>query len=449
MRVDAHAHGTNTDLPWLEAIAIVNNIRRPKIHTKEFPIDRYDDDLDKDVLPAVKKAIEDATASGGGQVVIPPGIWRCQGPIHLRTGVELHISEGAHLKFSPEPSLYLPNVLCRWEGVNLHNYSPMIYARDAADLAVTGRGVIDGGAEIWSSFRHQQRPDQEEVRATAENNVPIEKRQFGDGHFLRPSMLHLIRCERVLIEDVTLVNSPFWMIHPVYCEHVIIRNTRCDSMFINNDGVDVDSCSNVLIEGCVFRSGDDGIAMKAGRDKDAWDTGIPTRNVVIRDCDIPEALHGFAVGSEMSGGVENVYVHNVRIGDVKSKAIQFKSNRDRGGHIRNVHIQNVSARSAEGHFIFFTNDYHSYRGGHSPSDFSNITLKNLSCERAVTAIHLQGLPENPITDVSFSDVTVKTAEHVLSSHEHTTGITFENTVVNNAEITNDTPVDPSAEGTEK
>ena len=421
-------------LPWPEAARIVENIKNPIICDCDFLIEKYSSDLKDDILPAVNAAILDAVESGGGRVIIPAGYWRCNGPIHLRSGIELHFSEGAFVKFSPEPSLYLPNVLCRWEGVNLYNYSSVIYGHKLSDIAISGKGVLDGGAEIWSSFRAQQDPDKEKARRAGENGVPISERQFGEGHFLRPSMLHLLECDRISIKDITLTNSSFWMIHPVYCRNIVIQNTHCDSMFINNDGVDIDSCSEVLIDSCTFRNGDDGIAMKAGRDKDAWDTGIPTRNVVIQNCDIPEALHGFAIGSEMSGSVENIYVHNCRIGYIKAEAIQFKSNKDRGGIIKNVHLQDITVKHAGAHFIFFTNDYHSYRGGEAPTEFSDIKLKDISCDYAKNAIHLQGLEEKPLSHISFENITVKDADCAFSCREFVENISFENTIINSSII---------------
>jgi polygalacturonase len=422
------------NLPWLEAAQIVKKIKKPIIRDCDFLVEKYSSNLKDDILPAVNAAITDAAESGGGRVIIPAGYWRCNGPIHLRSGIELHFSEGAFVKFSPEPSLYLPNVLSRWEGVNLYNYSSAIYGYKLSDIAITGKGVIDGGAEIWSSYCALQAPDKEIARTAGESGLPLSERQFGEGHFLRPSMLHLFECERIAIKDICLTNSSFWMIHPVYCTDIVIQNTSCDSKFVNNDGVDIDSCSEVLIDSCTFRNGDDGIVMKAGRDKDAWDTGIATRNVVIQNCDIPEAVHGFAIGSELSGSVENIYVHNCRIGHIEAEAIQFKSNKDRGGSVKNIHIQDISVEHVGRHFIFFTNDYPCCRGGKSPTEFSDIKLKNITCDYAKNAIHLQGLEEKPLKNINMENITVKNADCDFSCREFVNDISFENTIINSSVI---------------
>lgn len=425
---------SNTPLPWKDADKIIDNIRLPEIPSRDFNASDFACFSSTDVRPAILAAIEACSEAGGGTVVIPPGVHLCKGPIHLKNNINLHFSEGMFLKFCSNPENYLPSVYCRWEGVNLYNYSPMIYGNNLTDIAITGKGVIDGGAEIWSTYKYIQQESQNEARRMGEEGIPLEERHFGEGDCLRPSMLQLMHCKRILIEDVTLTNSPFWMIHPVYSEHITVRNTTCHSMFINNDGIDIDSCSEVLIENSSFSNGDDGIAMKAGRDKDAWDTGIPTRNVVIRNCEIPEALHGFAVGSEMSGGVEDVYVHNCRIGRINMEAIQFKSNKDRGGTMKNIFLSDITVESASNHFIYFTNDYHSYRGGDAPTHFSDITLENIHCSYAKNAIHLQGLDEKPIHDITFKNITVEKADTPVSSSKNTLRINTDHLRINGRDV---------------
>lgn len=405
----------DTQLPWPQARRIVSRIQLPRIPDRVVAV--RPPAHGGDIRPAVLEAIDACSAAGGGRVVVPCGSWRSEGPIHLRSRVELHLEPGCYIKFSPQPALYLPVVATRWEGVNILGYSPAIYGYELEDVAITGGGVIDGGAEVWNTYRQHQRPAQERVRTDAGNGVPLQQRVYGEQSFLRPSMCQLVRSNRVLIEGVTFINASFWMVHPVYCRDVTIRGICCDSMFINNDGIDIDSCADVLIEECVVRSGDDGIAMKSGRDKDAWDTGLPTRDVVIRNCAIPEALHGFAVGSEMSGGVENVFVHNCEIGHIREEAIQFKSNRDRGAYIRHVRLENVSVERAGGHFVFFTNDYHGYRGGNAPTQLHDITLTNASCGYAANAIHMHGLAEQPLRNIVLRNLTVAKADRAFSCYE--------------------------------
>ncbi len=419
---------------WSEAAAIVSRIQRPVIAERELCVRDFGEELARNIQPAIKAAVSVCAAAGGGRVTIPPGRYLCRGPIHLQSGVELHLEEGAFIKFSPNPTEYLPNVYCRWEGVNLFNYSPLIYANGATDIAITGKGVFDGGAEIWSTFRAQQKPARLEAWRVGAEGVPLEERQFGATHKLRPPMMHLINCERVLVEDVMLTNSPFWMIHPTYCRHVTIRGVTCHSLFINNDGVDIDSCSDVLVENSVFSTGDDGIAIKAGRDQDAWTTGIASMNVVIRHCEIPEALHGFAIGSEMSGGVENVYVEDLRIGKIMGKTITFKSNQDRGGYIRNVHMRDVLVEHSAEQLIYFTNDYHSYQGGQAPTVFDGFVLERIRCGYAGIAFQLQGLPGTPIGKVQLREIEVVESPCPAKDNVNCPDVSLENVVVNGMKL---------------
>ena len=419
---------------WSEANKIVANIQLPDLADREFRVEDFGINLERNIQPAIKAAIEACVTAGGGRVSIPLGRFLCRGPIHLRSGVELHLSDGAYIKFSPNPEEYLPNVYCRWEGVNLYNYSPMLYAVDAENIAITGKGVIDGGAEIWSTFRQQQQESRAEAWRVGAEAVALERRQFGEKHKLRPPMIHLINCRRILIEDVMLTNASFWMIHPVYSKHITIRGVICHSLFVNNDGVDIDSCSEVLIANSSFCTGDDGIAMKAGRDQDAWTTGIATRNVVIRNCEIPEALHGFAVGSELSGGVENIYVQDLRMGNIRCEAIQFKSNKDRGGVIRNVHLRDISVEHAGNRLFYITNDYHSYQSEQAPTLFDGITLERIRCQYATNAIHIQGLEEKPVRHICLKNIHVAESPCPVSCHVNCQDITIEDVSVNGEAI---------------
>ena len=184
-------------------------------------------------------------------------------------------------------------------------------------------------------------------------------------------------------------------------------------MNINNDGIDVDSSINGLIEECSFTTGDDAVVFKSGRDQDGWRVGKPTQNIVVRNCLAPQVLHGIAFGSEMSGGIETIYVENFEMGTVKSKAIQFKANKDRGGYVRNIHIRNVKAEHVEGELFYFTNSYHGYRGGDSPSAFHDIYIENVYCVYANSVIHLEGLDESPLDQISLENIRVNKAGNVF------------------------------------
>ena len=379
-----------------------------------------------DSRTAIIRAIDACHQKGGGVVLLEGGTFFSKGPLTLKNNVNLHIAAETKLLFSPYPEDYLPAVFTRWEGVEAFNYSPMIYTYGQENIAITGKGMIDGSAsEIWVPFRQKQGPAQNRMRDFSDWQAPLHERVFGEGDFIRPSMIQFVYCSRILVEGVTLTNSPLWMLHPVYSSDIIIRGVTFNSMVINNDGIDIDSSEKALIEQCHFRTGDDAIVFKSGRDRDGWRVNRPARDIVVRNCTSPETLHGIAFGSEMSGGIENVYIENFKLGKVKSEAIQFKANQDRGGYIRNVHIRNVEVEEAGNHLFFFTNGYHSYRGGNAPSSFHDIHMENVSCTFAKYTLQLQGLSDAPLYNISFSRVKVDKAGSIFNRMEYFRDILLE------------------------
>lgn len=408
---------TNSTIPspWKEAQDIVENIQLPVIPERQFCMEAVSGSEIRSIL---QDLLDKCSASGGGKVIVPCGVYRCDGPLHLRSFTELHFEDGAEIRFSPDPELYLPQVFTRWEGVEIYNYSPAIYGKDLTDVVVSGNGIIRGGEQLFVQWRALQKAAQERSRAMAEQGIPVEERIFEEKDHLRPSLVQLVSCERVLFESITLMEAPFWMFHPLYCRDVIFRNISCNSMNINNDGIDVDSCENVLVEDSVFRNGDDAIVIKSGRDQDGWRVGRPTKNVVIRNCHIPEALHGVAIGSELSGGAEKIYIHDISMGKITCQAIQFKSNRDRGGVIRDVKVRNLSVEQVDGNLIYFCSSYPGDRGGNSPTEFRDFDLENIRCTNANNVFYLQGTPEIPLNNIQIRDVFVTQYKTNCSCREY-------------------------------
>ena len=387
---------------------ILKNISEPKFPDHTFAI--CPDDVRKGkVNQFINKKIEECSVAGGGKVVLKPGEYFCNGPILLQSNVNLHLEAGARLVFSQNPEDYLPVVFVRWEGVEAYNYSPFIYAHDVKNVALTGKGIIDGNGTARNSFRNwrkRQSKDLNSLREMGKNVIPVKERVFGKGHFLRPQLIHLVNCKNILLEDFTIVKGSFWLIQPTYCDNLTIRKITVDSNFINNDGVDLDSSTNVLIENCQFNTGDDFVVIKSGRDQDGWRVNKPCKNIIIRNCASDICLHGISFGSEVSGGVENVYAENLTFKKIRQYGLQFKSNKDRGGYIRNIVLNGIKIDNVKT-CISFTNQYHSYRGGNAPSLFENISINNLSCNLAEEkAISIMGLPEKPIKNINFENVTI-------------------------------------------
>lgn len=389
-----------------EADSIVRAVQQPRIAERSIEI--VADPLG-DVRPALHDAIDRLASSGGGRLLLPPGEWRSDGPVHLRSGIELHLSPGARLRFSRDPSLYLPNVLTRWEGTEVYNYSPLIYARGARDVAITGSGTVDGqGEHGFFRWRARQGEDQRALRAMGASGVPVEQRRFGAGHWLRPPLVQFFDCERVLIDGPTFIDSAFWMVHPVYCRHVTVRNTVLQGRQLNSDGVDPDSCEDVLIERCRFDVNDDCVAIKSGRDADGWRVARPTRRVVVQDCRMrTRTASGLGIGSEMSGGAEDVFATRLKI-EAAEYGLYFKSNRDRGGLVQRVGIADVTVGRCE-KLVHFTTDYKGESTGSAAPSFRDFLIEDVSCDQTDIIFHIEGLPERPITGIVARGIEVRHA----------------------------------------
>lgn len=377
----------------------------------------------------LQRLVDQCSEKGGGTVVVPRGTHPMDGPLSLKSNVRLHLQDGATLLFTSNPDAYLPVVLTRWEGTELYGRSSMIHAHGQSNIAITGEGsaTINAGGGVMARWgmpigvdefeenvhgTHGETPekaDVERLRQMGGDLTPVGQRVFGEGTKLRPCAIEMNSCSRVLIEGVTLKDSPFWCIHPLYCEDVVVRRVTIESHFPNNDGCDPESSRRVLIEDCTFRTGDDAVAIKAGRDADGRRVARPSEDIVIRNCRFFSKCNGLCIGSEMSGGVRNVHMSNIEIGDVKN-ALLFKSNLDRGGFIENVRVDSVTIASAAGAVLRFETNYFGYRGGNFPARYSNFRISNVTAGRAdAYAIYFDGNSAEPISDILVSGFTVSNA----------------------------------------
>lgn len=419
---------------WDTVPEILDSIHEPVFPDKDYVITDFGAEK-SNALPAIKEAIRTANYEDGGRVVIPKGEWFSKGPIHLKSNVNLHISEGVVLKFSKNPEDYLPQVITRWEGTEAFNFSPLIYVYHANNVAITGKGTIDGNAEHgFARWRDKQDPAQNRLRVMGAKGVPVHERVFGLDDYLRPSMIQFFGCSRILIEDITINNSPMWVNHIIYSSHITVRGITVKSYRLNNDGVAIDSSTLVLIENNSFSTGDDSIVIKSGRDQDAWRVGRPTEHVVVRN-NYMEGHNALAIGSEMSGGVRNIFMDNNKLGKVAS-AIYFKSNLDRGGYIQNIRVRNVEVEEAD-ILLRFSTDYHSHRGENHPTLYKNFIIENVRAEKARLAIEATGVAALPIQDVFVKNLVVKEADEEQKI-EHVSNFRYQNVKINgkNVEVEN-------------
>ncbi|WP_233998746.1 glycoside hydrolase family 28 protein [Microbulbifer pacificus] len=400
----ASAKNADTADDWALAAEIIADIQLPVIPARDFPVSDFNVNADN-VRPAVLAAIDAAVKAGGGRVVIPRGQWISRGPIELRSRIELHLEKDAVLQFSANAEDYLPVVKSRWEGTELYTYSPLIYASNVEDVAITGEGIIDGNAESnFKRWHPKQDTDMQRLRRMGADGVPVEQRIFGEGTFLRPPLVQFFHARRVLLQGFTAINSPFWVNHLVYAEHATVRGIRVDSHFPNNDGVDIESSSNVLVENSWFRTGDDSVVVKSGRDLDGRSIGVPSRRIVVRNNDMG-GEDGVALGSEMSGGIRDVFfTDNILRKGIS--AFRFKANLDRGGLVENVRLRNLTVESFDNLFWFQLN-YPGELGGFFPSTYRDIVFENIQVQEVGTFLEVHAPEAAPLRDVLFRDIHVE------------------------------------------
>jgi len=385
--------------PWSSVPEILARIVPPRFPARDFLITKYG---------TINEAIEACSRAGGGRVVVPRGDY-LTGPIRLRSHVELHLDAGATLRFSQDPARY-PLVLTRWEGVELMNYSPLIYALDCQDVAISGEGTLDGQADEqhWWNWKPLKPPqlqtnDRKNLFQQAEKGVPVEERVYGPGHFLRPAFIEPYRCKNVLIEGVTIRNAPFWAMHPTLCTNVTIRRVTVISSGPNNDGCDPESCRDVLIEDCIFETGDDCIALKSGRNQDGRRVNVPIENVVIRGCRMKAGHGGLTVGSEVSGGARNIFAEKNQLDSPDlERGLRLKTNSARGGFIENVFARDIEIGSVQLAPIEIDLRYQD-ESGQFPPVVRNIIVERMRSAKSRYGIYIRGLEQSPVRAVTLRD----------------------------------------------
>lgn len=408
-------------------------IRLPYFPERDFRITDYGAVADgaADNTLAFRHAITACHDAGGGRVVVPPGTW-FTGAIHLKSNVNLHLAEGAVLLFSDNPQDYLPAVQTSWEGMECFNYSPLIYAFNCDNVALTGKGTIQAKLDTWTRWFARPPAHMEALKRLynmAAKGVPVEKRQMAVGeNNLRPDFVQFNRCRNVLIEDLKIRSSPFWCLHLLLCDGVVVRRVDVSSHGHNNDGIDIAMSRNVLVEECTFDQGDDAIAVKSGSNHDGWRLNTPTENVVVRRCTVRQGHQLLAVGSDLSGGVRNVYVHDCIFApgtdSVLSYLMFIKTNRGRGGFVENIWMENISARSTRDGILGIDTDVlYQWRDlvpiyEERITPIKGIHLKNIHVGETVTPFRIVGDARRPVRDIYLEDITIGRATGILRHYEN-------------------------------
>ncbi len=427
---------------------------------------------------AINKAIDACNKKGGGVVMVPSGLW-LTGPVVLKSNVNLHLAAGATLLFTDDKSQY-PLIKANFEGLpQMRNQSP-ISATGASNIAITGKGIIDGNGDVWRAVKNDKLtanqwkkkvesggvlsddkktwyPSEAFMKASKGPSNPGEITPQRDAayyesikDFLRPNMVLITNCKYILLEGVTFQNSAAWCLHPLMSEHLTVRNVFVKNPWYaqNGDGIDVESCKNVLIENSVFDVGDDALCMKSGRDAEGRKRAMPIENVIIRGCTVYASHGGFVIGSEMSGGARNIYVSNCTfIGtDI---GLRFKTTRGRGGVVENIFIKDIYMKDIPGEAILFDMYYMAKdpvpMAGEKrelpvvevkPVDettpvFKNFHISNVYCNGAAKGIFIRGLPEMHVRNVVLENMVLQATKGI--DVQEASGISFKNIQVISAE----------------
>lgn len=366
---------------------------------------------------AIEKAIAAATVAGGN-VIIPAGEWQTK-KIHLKSNVNLHLAEGAVLLFSPDPQDYLPAVFTTWEGLECYNYSPLIYAFEAKNVAITGKGEVRADISQWRKWFPRPSAHMESIKRLynwAQDRVPVEQRNMvNDTSNMRPQFIQFNRCENVLVEDIKIRNSPFWTLHLYLSKDIVVRGVNIYAHGHNNDGIDPEMSQNVLIENCTFDQGDDAIAIKSGRNPEGWRLKTPSKNIVIRNCLVKDGHQLVAIGSELSGGVENIYVENCKVAEDNEKLMHLlfiKTNERMGGHVKNVYFKNIEAHAIqEGILGVDTDVLYQWRTlvptvVRKLTPVEDIYLENVQAEEAKFVSKINGNEDLPVRNIQLKNVSL-------------------------------------------
>ena len=381
-------------------------------------------DKEKNAL-AIEKAINEANKAGGGTVVIPEGEWITK-KLHFKSNVNLHLNKNAVLLFSEKPEDYLPAVHTTWEGMECYNYSPLIYAYECENIAITGEGKLKAKMEVWKKWFARPTPHMNSLKhlynLCAKNSLVEERQMVNDTANLRPQFIQFNRSKNILLEGVSIENSPFWTIHPYLSKDVVIRNINVYAHGHNNDGVDPEMSQNMLIENCIFDQGDDAIAVKSGRNQDAWRLNTPTKNLVLRNLLVKNGHQLLAIGSELSGGIENIFMNNCEVvdGAKLGHLVFIKTNERRGGYVKNIHVSNIKCGKIDlGVLGIETDVLYQWRDlvptyERRLTSIKDIYLENFTTKDVQFVTNIQGQKEEPIKNINLKNIKCE----VIEGKEH-------------------------------
>ena len=383
---------------------------------------------------AFAKAMAACNKAGGGRVVVPAGEW-LTGPIHFKSNCNLFLSEGAKLVFSDDVALYKPAVQVSWEGAECMNISPLLYAFECQNIAITGTGTLAPQMDFWRTWFDRPESHIQATRqlyAMCSTNVPVAHRHMeDDGVQMRPHLIHFNRCTNVQLANFKIRESPFWTIHTFMCKDVWAHHLDVYAHGHNNDGIDLEMTQHAVVENCTFNQGDDAVVLKAGRNQDGWRLNMPTQDIVVRNCEIVQGHCLLGIGSEMSGGVRRIYMHDCNSSDQVYRLFYIKTNHRRGGFIEDVTVENVSATKMLRVFEIDTDVLYQWRDivptfETKITHIGNITIRNARAAEADAIYELSGDNRDPIDGVTIENVHVGELHKFLTNVNNVRNITTKN-----------------------
>ena len=434
---------------WDLAPSILARIKPPTFPSRVVDVRTHGGvgDGRTDNTAAFRAAIAACASAGGGRVLVPAGRY-LTGPIHLRSNIDLHVAKEATIAFQQDSKAYLPVVLTRFEGTELMNYSPFIYAIDQENIAITGEGTLDGQSDnahwwFWKGSKdygwQAGMPNYNTARLRlldmAERGVPVAQRVFGEGDYIRPMFVQPYRCRNVLIEGVTIVRSPMWELHPVLCTNVIVRDVKIDTAGPNNDGCDPESCRDVLIERVTFNTGDDCIAIKSGRNADGRRLHVPTENVIVRGCNMQDGHGGVTIGSEISGDVRNVFVEHCTMDSPRlDRALRLKNNAARGGTLEHIYMRDCTVGEVADAVLSIDLYYEEGTKGAFTPIVRDVEMRNVTSRKSVYGLYARAYEQSEISNIRFVDCTFDGVQKGNVA-ERVVGLELRNTRVNGQLVT--------------
>ncbi|QJC30826.1 glycoside hydrolase family 28 protein [Enterobacteriaceae endosymbiont of Macroplea appendiculata] len=371
-----------------------------------------------DITKIINNTITNCHNNGGGIIVIPNGEYY-SGPIHLKSNVHIHLQDDVIIKFYTDPKKYF-NVLTRWEGIDCINYTPLIYAYKQKNIAITGHGILDGQANInnWWSWKNDingnylQNKDVKVLMNMMKDNIPIKKRIFGYHHYLRPNFIQFYLCTNILIKNITIINSPMWEIHPVLSNNIHISHVYINSIGPNNDGCNPESCNNVLIEHCSFNTGDDCIAIKSGKNDDGRKNNIPSSNIIIQNCFMYKGHGAVVLGSECSGGINNIFIKNCQTFGKKIQSfLRIKNNAVRGGDIHEIYLQDTKIYFVNSSILNINFVYDEGQHGHYIPKVYNIYINNIRVYMCYRVMDINTFQKSYVDNIFFKNNVFQYIKH--------------------------------------